>query len=103
MGQAKADLQTVSEIIDRLGGDQSVAKWLRVPRDDVRRWIALGEIGRGYALHVYVSLQAAGYAANPMCFGVAEWSDLMHPGIVPYARRRRRRREWHKSRVPARA
>lgn len=100
MGHADANLRTVSEIIDRLGGEKGVAAWLRIPREDVRRWIALGEVGRGYALHVYVSLQATGYTANPMCFGVADWGDLIHPGIAPYARRRKR--EWHKSRVTAR-
>lgn len=101
MAQANAELQTVSEVVDRLGGEKSVSEWLRIPRDDVRRWIALGEVGRGYALHVYVSLQAAGYAANPLCFGVADWADLVHPGIAPYPRRRRR--DWHKSRVAARS
>lgn len=99
MARQQPELQTVSQVITALGGDDGMSAWLGIPRADIRRWIAAGEIHRAYALHVYLSLQVAGYRVSSLVFGLSDWADFVHPGIGPYAAKRR---EWHKPRASAR-
>lgn len=82
-------LRTCKEAVDILGGPTAVAKWLGLDQSTISGWIIRKQIGRGWHLHVYLTLQNAGYEVLPAVFGVDAWPDIIKPRVAAGARRQR--------------
>lgn len=74
-------IDEMSELAAFFGGSVALARWLRVPHREVRRWIAQGEVARAFALPIALSLHHAGVSASPKLFGKKSWSEFVHPRI----------------------
>jgi hypothetical protein len=75
-------LETARDAVKALGGPTAVGGWLRLDQSTISAWSVRGEIGRGWALHIYWSLRDRGYRQqdiSPRIFGIERWDQVVMP------------------------
>lgn len=72
-------VSTPGEAIRALGGPTLVARWLKLSPSAVSTWITRDGVGRGYHLHVYLSLRRKGFRVAPQVFGIESWDEVLMP------------------------
>lgn len=66
------DINSISELIDALGGDTKVARWLGISQPAVAAWKPRGHIPPGWHMRLWAELTRRGHSVNPEVFG---WSE----------------------------
>lgn len=66
------DIDTIDDLVDRLGGDTAVADWLGISQPAVANWKARQCIGSGWHLRIYARVREMGLSINPAVFGLTE-------------------------------
>jgi hypothetical protein len=71
-------IRTVDDVVDALGGDTEIARWLKITPAGVNHWKTRGEIPGGWHLRVYVRLLDEGFDCDPVVFGLSrEDADIL--------------------------
>ena len=83
-----ANLSTIDDLIDALGGDTAVSEWLGISQPAVANWKARREIPPGWHLRILARLKAERMTADPAIFGLTEQEARELFGPRPLARRR---------------
>jgi hypothetical protein len=73
-------IATVDQALAALGGDDRVAKWLRVDPHMIEEMRRHGYVHRDWCLHFLLSLQARGYDPQPSLFGLKSWRSIKMRG-----------------------
>lgn len=77
------DINSIVELVDALGGDTKVARWLGISQPGVALWKIRNHIPPGWHMRLWAELTRRGYSVNPEVFGLSE-SDLAPlAGILP--------------------
>lgn len=69
----RAQINTVSELVDAFGGNKPMADWADAGETAVCNWKAANEIPRGYHLRMWLEADRRGLSINPKLFGVSEY------------------------------
>lgn len=71
-------IRTVDEVVDALGGDTEIARWLKITPAGVNHWKTRKEIPGGWHMRVYVRLLDEGFDCDPTVFGLSrEDADIL--------------------------
>lgn len=65
------DIRTISELIDELGGDTVVARWLGISQPAVAQWKARGQIATGWHMRLLAEMIRRGKTIDPGVFGLS--------------------------------
>lgn len=84
-------LDTIEAVIDALGGDTAVAKWLDISQPAVANWKVRGHIPRGWHYRLVLRLQRMGYAIAPEVLGLTDDDLSSDPLVRPEARAGRKK------------
>ena len=74
-------IATVDQALAAMGGDDRVAKWLRIHPSELDRMRCFGSVDRGFFAHFYVTLTALGHTPTPRLFGLKSWRAVTMPGV----------------------
>lgn len=66
------DINTISELIDELGGDTAVAQWLDISQSAVGNWKQRNCIATGWHMRLYAEMTRRKKTINPAVFGLSE-------------------------------
>lgn len=89
-------IRTVDDVVDALGGDTEIARWLRITPAGVNHWKTRGEIPGGWHMRIYVRLLDEGYDCDPIVFGLSrEDADILISRSRPAPRVKRPRPQAH--------
>lgn len=72
MRMSMYDIDTIDDLIDRLGGDTAVADWLDISQPAVANWKVRKTIGAGWHLRIYARVRELNLSINPSVFGLTE-------------------------------
>lgn len=75
------DINTIHELVDDLGGDTVVARWLGISQPAVAAWKVRQQIPPGWHIRLYAETARRGRSVNPAVFGLSE------DDIAPFAGR----------------
>lgn len=64
------DINTIPELIEALGGDTAVARWLGISQPAVAQWKARGAIATGWHMRLLAELRRREKSVNPIVFGL---------------------------------
>jgi len=66
------DINTIAELIERLGGDTTLARHFGITQPAVANWKVRGEIGAGWHMRLYAMARRMNLTINPAVFGMSE-------------------------------
>jgi hypothetical protein len=90
------NIRTIDDVVDALGGDTEVARWLNITPAGVNHWKSREEIPGNWKLRVYVRLLDEGFDCDPVVFGLSrEDADILISRIRPVPRPKRDRSSAH--------
>lgn len=64
------DINSIPELIDELGGDTVVARWLGISQPAVAQWKARNQIATGWHMRLLAELTRRGKTVDPVVFGL---------------------------------
>lgn len=71
-------IRTVDDVVDALGGDTVIARWLKITPAGVNHWKTRQEIPGGWHMRVYARLLERGFECDPTVFGLPrEDADIL--------------------------
>ena len=84
------EISTIEDLVDALGGDTAVARWLNISQPAVANWKTRQDIPPGWHLRIFARLRSEHRHVDPALFGMTreEARSLCGPPR-PLARRRR--------------
>lgn len=65
-------INTIEELINALGGDTEVARWLDISQPAVANWKVRRQIGAGWHLRLLAEARRRKLTVNPEVFGLEE-------------------------------
>lgn len=65
-------INTIDELIDSLGGDTEVARWLDISQPAVAMWKLRNQISAGWHLRLLAEVRRRELTVNPSVFGLDE-------------------------------
>lgn len=71
------DINSIDELVNALGGDTKVARWLGISQPAVAAWKARNHIPPGWHMRLLADLTKRGMTVNPEVFGLSE--DILAP------------------------
>jgi hypothetical protein len=74
-------ITTVDQALEAMGGDDRVAKWLRVHPSEIDRMRRAGCVDRGFFAHFHLMLTALGHTPAPKLYGLKSWRAVTMPGV----------------------
>jgi hypothetical protein len=64
-----------------MGGDDRVAKWLRIHPNELHRMRHFGSVDREFFAHFYVTPTALGHTPASRLFGLRSWRTVTMRGV----------------------
>jgi hypothetical protein len=84
------EISTIDELVDALGGDTAVARWLNLSQPAVANWKVRGEVPAGWHLRIFARLKQERRMVDPVIFGLTrEEARGLYEQRRPLASRRK--------------
>lgn len=77
------DINTIDELVDALGGDTKVGRWLGISQPAVAAWKLRNHVPPGWHMRLLAELTRRGYSVNPEVFGLSEDDIAPLAGLLP--------------------
>ena len=77
------DINTIDELVEALGGDTKVGRWLGISQPAVAAWKMRRHIPPGWHMRLWAELTRLGHSVNPEVFGMSERDLAPLAGMLP--------------------